>query len=101
MVIDVSFYNSTASTWTLATPRTTWESLLIGNSLATPSTTCYSKPKYRIGQPNDFFLHYLEKSSLDQSIQTLFSLILKTEALVAIRAIETEEKPDTGHVAFI
>ena len=23
---DVSFYNSTASTWTLATPRTTWES---------------------------------------------------------------------------
>ena len=22
---DVSFYNSTASTWTLATPRTTWE----------------------------------------------------------------------------
>ena len=26
--IDVSFYNSTASTWTLATPRTTWESLI-------------------------------------------------------------------------
>ena len=26
---DVSFYNSTASTWTLATPRTTWESLLL------------------------------------------------------------------------
>ena len=25
---DVSFYNSTASTWTLATPRTTWESYL-------------------------------------------------------------------------
>ena len=23
---DVSFYNNTASTWTLATPRTTWES---------------------------------------------------------------------------
>ena len=25
---DVYFYNSTASTWTLATPRTTWESVL-------------------------------------------------------------------------
>ena len=25
---DVSFYNSTASSWTLATPRTTWESVL-------------------------------------------------------------------------
>ena len=24
---DVSVYNSTASTWTLATPRTTWESI--------------------------------------------------------------------------
>ena len=24
---DVSFYNSTASSWTLATPRTTWESI--------------------------------------------------------------------------
>ena len=23
---DVSFYNSTTSSWTLATPRTTWES---------------------------------------------------------------------------
>ena len=26
---DVSFYNSTAFSWTLATPRTTWE--LLGN----------------------------------------------------------------------
>ena len=26
---DVSFYNSTASTWTLATPRTTWESHML------------------------------------------------------------------------
>ena len=26
---DVSFYDSTASTWTLATPRATWESLSI------------------------------------------------------------------------
>ena len=25
---DVSFYNSTASTWTLATPRTTWEFII-------------------------------------------------------------------------
>ena len=25
---DVSFYNSTASTWTLATPRTTRESII-------------------------------------------------------------------------
>ena len=25
---DVSFYNSTASSWTLATPRTTWESII-------------------------------------------------------------------------
>ena len=25
----VSFYNSTASTWTLATPRTTWQSMNI------------------------------------------------------------------------
>ena len=27
---DVSFYNSTASTWTLATPRTTWKSYAAG-----------------------------------------------------------------------
>ena len=48
-----------------------------------------------------FFFHYLEKYSLGQSIQKIISLILKIESLVAIRAIETEEKPDTGHVAFI
>ena len=27
IMYDVSFYNSTASSWTLATPRTTWESM--------------------------------------------------------------------------
>ena len=29
---DVSFYNSIASTWTLATPRTTWETYVSKNS---------------------------------------------------------------------
>ena len=30
---DVSFYNSIASTWTLATPRTTWESMFMFHSV--------------------------------------------------------------------
>ena len=30
---DVSFYNSTASTWTLATPRTTWETDILVNPI--------------------------------------------------------------------
>ena len=33
-VLDASFYNSTVSTWTLATPRTTWElELAINNDM--------------------------------------------------------------------
>ena len=36
IIYDVTFYNSTASTWTLATPRTTWESVL---SLPLPETS--------------------------------------------------------------
>ena len=37
---DVSFYNSTASTWTLATPRTTWEAHAVTNTVK----CCYHKP---------------------------------------------------------
>ena len=32
---DVSFYNSTASTWTLATPRTTWDVNYLGTTRTT------------------------------------------------------------------
>ena len=60
----------------------------------------YSKPKHRIGPPNKY-LFSLSKKNLDQSTQKMFNLILKTEALVAVRTIATEEKLNTGDVAFI
>ena len=40
---DVSFCNSTASTWTLATPRTTWESVL---SLPLPEASVHRKTNF-------------------------------------------------------
>ena len=48
---DVSFYNITASTWTLATPRTTWESGDPGNTgnigvTGNTGNICYDRPSH-------------------------------------------------------
>ena len=48
---DVSFYNSTASTWTLATPRTTWESIYLDNlwqiaEVVTRPQQCFCSSQY-------------------------------------------------------
>ena len=52
----VYFYNSTASTWTLATPRTTWESINYTSciSLCFPST-CPTAPSWREHTPQCCF----------------------------------------------
>ena len=42
-------------------------------------------PKYRLGNPKIIYFHYLEKIYfLDQSIQKIFFIILKIEALVVV-----------------
>ena len=55
---------------------------LYGNCL--DASVFFLLPKYRIDHPeiNDF--HHLENIFLDQSIEEMFKLILKTVALVAL-----------------